>query len=60
MRDSSDTLKFVKINKTVAVKGFQLQYRFKEGSLCTKISKLSHSCFQKYHIANPQRIGGAV
>jgi hypothetical protein len=60
MRDSSDMPKFVKINETIAVNDFQPQYRFKEGSLGTKISKFFDSYSQAAHILNPQCAGGAV
>jgi hypothetical protein len=60
MRDISDMLEFVKINETIVVNDFQLQYRFKEGSLDTKISKFLDICSQTAHIANPQCVGGAV
>jgi hypothetical protein len=53
-------LEFVKINKTITAKEFQLQYQFKEGSLGTKISKSPDICSQTAHIANPQCVGGAV
>lgn len=53
-------LKFVKINETIAVSDFQPQYRFKEGSLGTKISKLHNTCSQAVHITNAQGVGGAV
>lgn len=60
MRDSSDMLKFVKINETITVKEFQTQYKFKEGSLGTKMSKSLHSCSQTADIADARYVGGAV
>jgi hypothetical protein len=60
MRDISDMLEFVKINETIVVNDFQLQYRFKEGSLDTKISKFLDICSQAAYITNAQGLRVAV
>jgi hypothetical protein len=53
-------LEFVKINETIVVNDFQLQYRFKEGSLDTKISKFLDICSQAAYITNAQGLRVAV
>jgi hypothetical protein len=60
MRDKSEFPSLKKINKASAVKGFQPQYRFKEGSLGSKISKFPDSYSLAAHIADAWYVGGAV